>query len=70
MIAKPKTIAVQVVIDKTGRVTQAEARSSSGVQKMVIDKLLEAARSWTFVPARLGNEPIPSEFTLQFTFGR
>lgn len=70
MIPKPKTIEVRVTIDKKGQVTHAEAISQSGVNSAVLEKLITAARSWTFLPARKGVEPISSDYVLQFHFGQ
>lgn len=70
MMAKPKTIEVRVTVDKNGHVTKAEGISQSGVNSLTFSKLIAAAREWTFVPARKGNEPIPSEYVLQFHFSQ
>jgi hypothetical protein len=68
-IPKPKTLEVRVKVDKTGRVTDAEAVPAPGVQRLVLDYLVKVSRQWTFTPARRGDEPVASEFLLQFHFG-
>jgi hypothetical protein len=67
---KPKTIEVTVAIDAAGQVTRAEVIPQPGVHKLTMEKLVTAARSWTFKPARKGDEPISSEFVLQFHFAQ
>jgi outer membrane biosynthesis protein TonB len=68
MMGKPRTIEVRVSIDATGRVTRVEAKPQRGVNSAVRKSIESSARSWTFKPARQGDEPIPSEFVLQFHF--
>ena len=70
MLTKPATLEVRVTIDKTGRVTHAEAVTHAGVNKLVLEQVVAAARSWTFTPARRGDDPLSSEFVLQFYFGQ
>ena len=68
MIARPATMEVRVTIDKTGRVTQAQAVPHAGVNKLVLEQVVTAARAWTFKPAHRGDEPVQSELVLQFYF--
>ena len=70
MMPKPGTIEVRVAIDKDGKVTQADAVPHRGVNNVVLGMVTAAARSWTFTPARLGDEPVPSDFVLQFHFAQ
>jgi hypothetical protein len=69
-VALPTTIQVRVFIDRNGRVTRAEGVPHRGVNSMLMDRLVAASHSWTFTPARRGDEPIESEFVLEFRFGR
>jgi hypothetical protein len=68
ILPKPTTLEVRVNIDRMGRVTLAEALPRPGINKVVLEQVVAAARSWTFTPARRGDEPVPSEFVLQFYF--
>ena len=70
MITKSGTIDVRVAIDKTGRVTKAEVNPNSGFHQLVLERLLSASRLWKFKPARRGDEPVSSEFVIQFNFRR
>jgi hypothetical protein len=69
-LALPMVIEVRVFIDRDGRVTRADGIRHGGVNAAVMDRVIAAARSWTFTPARRGDEPAPSEHLLQFRFGR
>ena len=66
----PATVQVRVSIDRDGRVTRAEGVPHRGVNAVLMDRLVTVSRSWTFTPARRGDEPIESEFVLEFRFGR
>jgi hypothetical protein len=70
MFTKPATLEVRVSVDETGRVSRAQAVPHAGVNKLVMEQIVTAVRSWTFAPARRGDEPVISEFVLQFYFGR
>jgi hypothetical protein len=69
-ITRPLTVEVRVSIDKSGRVTQADAAPVRGANLSFLEKVLTAARQWTFKPARQGGEAVPSEFVVQFRIAR
>ena len=60
-------VSVKVHVDATGRVTAAEL-SSAGPSKYFSGVALKAARQWTFQPAKIGGENVPSEWLLRFEF--
>jgi hypothetical protein len=70
MLTKPITIEARITVDKTGRVAHAEALPHAGVNKLVLEQVVTAARSWIFKPALRGDDPVSSEFVLQFYFGQ
>ena len=51
--------AIVVAIDESGRVTRATRRRS--IHPAYDPKVLEAARAWSFAPARLNGQPVKSE---------
>ena len=65
-VATPLTVDVQVHVDAAGKVTQALIVPQRGLNPFIVERVVGAARQWTFKPARRGDEPIPSEFVLQF----
>jgi hypothetical protein len=69
-IASPLTVEVRVGIDKSGKVTQADLIPVRGANPLVLERVLTAARQWTFTPARRGDVPIAGEFVLQFRIAR
>jgi hypothetical protein len=64
-----KVIEVKVTIDKTGKVSKAEAVPQKNVSQFLVNSAVKAARLWKFQPALRDNEPISSESVLQFVFG-
>ena len=71
LIRVPTQVRVRVKIDARGNVTEAEALnpSTSGVNGFLTHAALDAARSWTFIPARQGSVAVASEMVLSFAFG-
>jgi hypothetical protein len=62
-------INVRVVIDRSGRVIRAESLSRGNALMDHLSKIaVEAARQWTFSPARDDGQNVPSESVLQFQF--
>jgi len=59
-------VAVVVVIDETGTVTQASVAKSSnpGFEQAS----LEAIRKWKFKPAEVGGQPVKAKVTIPFHF--
>jgi hypothetical protein len=62
-------INVRVVIDRSGRVIRAESLSRGNALMDHLSKIaVQAARQWTFSPARHDGQNVPSESLLQFQF--
>jgi hypothetical protein len=62
-------INVRVSIDKSGHVVRAESLSRGNALMEHLSKIaVQAARQWTFVPARREDQSVPSEIMLQFQF--
>jgi outer membrane biosynthesis protein TonB len=62
-------INVRVVIDRSGRVTRAESLSRGNALMEHLSKIaVQAARQWTFSPARHDGQNVSSETMLQFQF--
>jgi TonB family protein len=61
---------VEVEIDATGRVTGAKAvRSTGWAGRLMMPQAEAAARRWSFEPARLNGEAVPSRMVLSFRLG-
>ncbi len=61
-------IDVKILIDKNGRVKEAELVSKTH-DRALADMTLRAANQWRFEPARLNDRPTSSEMILHFQFG-
>ena len=62
-------INVRVSIDRSGRVIRAESLSRGNALMEHLSKIaVQAARQWTFSPARREGKNVPSEIMLQFQF--
>ncbi len=61
------TVIVEVTIDRKGRVIAAEISSSDTIG-VLEDAALDAARRWTFRPARQGHRPVTCRARLEFVF--
>jgi TonB family protein len=66
-IPKRTKVRVQVEVDQTGRVTFARI-ISIGVNSKVSTAALDAARQWTFDPAKSNGQHVTSEHTIVFDF--
>ena len=64
-----KVIEVKVTIDKSGKVSKAEAIPQKNVSLFLVNSAVSAARLWKFEPARRNDDPVSSETLLQFIFG-
>jgi TonB family protein len=68
-ITTDNTVAVQLRIDKSGKVVDATAVSASGpVATSLVRYALATARRWRFRPARDNGKPVRSERVLEFLF--
>ena len=62
-------VSVQVSVDTSGKVSQAEF-VSRGPSKYFASQALAAARRWKFEPPQVNGQPSTSEWILRFQFGR
>jgi TonB family protein len=67
IIVRETRVEVLVSIDRTGKVTGAKIVSGP-LPTIVSAAVLEAARRWTFEPARFGGQPAPAETNIVFQF--
>jgi len=67
---KPTIVAIQVAIDKNGKVVKAKPLPQERAHKLFVINAVHAAESWKFQPARRGDEPVASEYVLRFTFSQ
>jgi hypothetical protein len=68
LIFKTLTVAVRVTIDTNGKVLKAEPLPQGNIHRLFVAEAIHAARLWTFQPAQRGNEAVPSDSVLHFTF--
>ena len=71
LIRTPTNIRVRVQIDARGNVIRADALngSNTGVNGFLTKSAVDAARLWSFTPARQGSAAVPGELVLSFAFG-
>jgi hypothetical protein len=68
---RPFQVQVEVSINVSGRVTAAHLVGSAGPYASLLGAwALNTARLWTFHPATLGGEPVPSTMVLTFHYTR
>lgn len=68
-IAEPVSIGVKVSVGETGTVKDAEVVDYGEPPNWsAANAALEAARRWTFQPARIDDAPVPGEVVLRFRF--
>jgi TonB family protein len=71
MLYRDTEVAVQVKVDPTGRVVAAQViRDGASTSLSLENVALNAARSWSFEPARLRGQPVASDYTIRFQFRR
>jgi len=68
LLIQKTTVAVNVTIDKTGRVIQAEAIPQKPLNHSLLNSVLNASMLWKFKPALSNNQPVTSESILEFVF--
>ncbi len=68
VIVKPEMVEVKIAIDTAGKVSKAEIQSGTGVNPLLAQSALDAARGWTFEPAMINNTAVTSEMILKFNF--
>jgi len=64
---KPEVIKVTVSIDQTGKVVKVVPSGEGQIPWLVL-AAENAAKAWRFKPARIGDQPVPSEMVLSFKF--
>jgi hypothetical protein len=70
MLKRRVDLQVRVQVDANGRVTAAEPVGPlTGMGDFLARSAVNAARNWTFEPARRGTVALPSEVVLKFSFG-
>ncbi len=62
-------VRIRVQVDAEGRVSNG-AIDDEGPSRYFANKALEAARKWTFTPARANGAPVASTWMLHFWFGK
>lgn len=68
-ITEPLPIDVRVSIDSKGRVTKASAvQHADGLVDYLGKRAVDAAKRWTFTPAKRGGKPVESSRTIHFVF--
>lgn len=70
LTTKAVVVAVRVSIDAQGKVRKAVPIPEGSVHRLFIMEAVHAAQLWRFRPALQGNQPVPSESILRFTFTR
>jgi len=61
-------IDIKVKVGKTGKVEDVEMLGHAERQPLLAELALSAARRWEFTPARMGQDKVPGEVILHFTF--
>jgi periplasmic protein TonB len=65
---KPVVVEVKISVNESGNVAKAEAVPKPGVNPLLSDAAVQAARRWKFRPAQFDGHPVPAEVILQFSF--
>lgn len=68
VLSKATAVDVRLRIDAEGRVDKAEAVAPNGTNRLLVDAALQSARLWTFHPATVGGQAVPSETVVTFRF--
>lgn len=69
MLSRETTVDVKISIDATGKVVKAEPVNRDGsIAGFIATASVNAARLWTFQPARRGGRALPSDIVVQFKF--
>ncbi len=69
LMAVVSDVRIQVRVNEQGRVIQVVELTSQPDNKFLTRLALNAARRWTFEPARRQGQPVPSDYTIAFHFG-
>jgi outer membrane biosynthesis protein TonB len=69
MLSRETTVDVKVSIDAQGKVVKAEPVKRDGsIAGFIATASVNAARLWSFRPARRGDRNLPSDMVVQFKF--
>lgn len=69
LVSREVLVQIRVSVDATGKVTRTEpVTTRSAVAEYLQSAAANAARQWSFEPARSNGKPAPSELVLQFRF--
>jgi hypothetical protein len=68
LLVQKTTVEVNVTIDKTGSVIQAEAIPQKLLNHSLLNSVVNASMLWKFRPALRNNQPVTSESILEFVF--
>lgn len=68
LVTGPTSVQVLVKIDAAGRVTSATPAGNQKVNSLLLQVSLDAARAWTFRPAKIRGTPVAGEMLLKFDF--
>jgi TonB family protein len=66
---KAVVVDVTVSVNASGTVDKAVPVAKAGVNPLLSDAAVQAARRWKFRPAQFDGHPVPAEIVLQFNFG-
>jgi TonB family protein len=67
-IWKATVVDVNVSVDATGNVVKAEAVPKAGLNPLLRDAAVQAARRWKFQPAQFDGHAVPANIVVQFNF--
>ena len=67
-IWKATLVDVNVSVDATGNVVKAEAVAKAGLNPLLRDAAVQAARRWKFQPAQFDGHAVPANLVVQFNF--
>ncbi len=67
-IWKATVVDVNVSVDLTGNVVKAEAVAKAGLNPLLRDAAVQAARRWKFQPAQFDGHAVPANIVVQFNF--
>ena len=67
-IWKATVVDVNVSVDATGNVVKAEAVAKAGLNPLLRDAAVQAARRWKFQPAQFDGHAVPANIVVQFNF--
>jgi periplasmic protein TonB len=67
-IWKATVVDVNVSVDATGNVSKAEAVAKTGLNPLLRDAAVQAARRWKFQPAQFDGHAVPANIIVQFNF--